>query len=390
MTSKSLLIRKYAMFIAVFLVVIIVAVLFTRGGSNEIKIGVILPLTGDAQQFGTQIQAVFDYRLTSINDDPKVTFELVYRDGQCDPQAAKEAYKELTQDEKVQFILGGACSGETLEIAPLAEQDEVLVLSPTSSSSKIADYNNYVFTLSYPNQALAETLADHLVEFDSIALLSEDTAFNRDIHTLLNKELQERGRPNTVIFDRIFSPQDIDSSLEELARLSQEEVKPNAIFLNPNVGETALQLAERLQDYEELRGIQLYGQVAFNNAEVISKAPNALEGMIIFDEPLLDNSKINTARQDIVADNNEVDDLNDLNNYYIAASLDAIDILTGNIRENVSEDQDIDPSAVRDSLRKVSESDYLEDINFAETNMLDIGVGQYDVRNGKVEPRIIN
>ena len=242
MTSKSILVKKYTMFIVVFLMVIVLALIFARGGGGEtIKIGVIVPLSGEAQQFGVEMKYLFDYQVDVINDqakDKNVKFELVYEDGQCDTQSATDAYTKLTEDENVQFILGGACSSETLAIAPMAEQDNTLVVSATSSSSKIAEYDEYVFTLSYPNTALARALAQDLEGYGKIALFSEDIAYTTDILELLNKELQERGVGGNVVFDRTFAA---DTSEEEFGERLQEliDADPDVIFLNPNIGETA-------------------------------------------------------------------------------------------------------------------------------------------------------
>lgn len=389
MTSKSLLVRKYAIFIVAFLVIIVAAIIFSGGGSETIKIGVVAPLSGSAGQFGQDIQSILDYQVENVNENAKaskVQFELVYQDGQCATQAASDAYKKLTQDENVQFILGGACSNETLAIAPFAEDDKVLVVSPTSSASQIENYNNYVFSLSYPNTALARELAQELAGYEKIALLSEDKDYTRDIRDLINTELQARERANRVVFDKSFSE---DATVNEYQELLEELVteSPDVIFLNPNVGQTAIDLVEQMQDFEELSDVQLYGQVAFVGTDVIQAAPDLLEGMIIFDQPAINNDKVASAAEEIKT--SQSTELSTLNNYYIASILDSLDILTGNIIETLTDDnKQADPTAVRNALRRDTDKDrYLgEEINFGVGNIIDLGIGRYHIVNGEVEP----
>lgn len=388
MTSKSLLLRKYAIFIVVFLVIIVAALIFQRGGSETIKIGVIVPLSGGAEQFGYDLQSIFDYQVNSVNENAepsKVEFKLIYQDGQCNTQPAKDAYEKLTKDENVQFILGGACSNETLAIAPLAEKDKVLVVSPTSSASKITEYNDYVFSLSYPNTALASDLAQELSGYERIALLSEDKEYTKDIRDLINTGLQERERANRVVFDKSFSEgatvNEYQTLLEELA-----EENPDVIFLNPNVGETAKQLVRQMQEVEALNAVQLYGQVAFVDTEVIQQAPDLLEGMIIFDQPRIENNQLQTIAEKIKTEQSIT--LPTLNDYYIASTLDSIGMLTANIIETLTDDdKKPDPTKVRNALKQDdSYKGYLGDVNFSEDNIIDLGIGRYHIVNGGIEP----
>lgn len=393
MTSKSLLVRKYTIFIVVFLIIIVVALILGRGGSTEtVKIGVIVPLSGEAQQFGQDLQSIFDYQLEDVNENAeanKVQFELVYRDGQCDTEPAATAYKEVVEDESIQFILGGACSNETLAIAPLAEDDSVLVVSPTSSASRIASYDKYVFSLSYPNTALADELARELSGYERIALLSEDKDYTTDIRTLVNQKLQEGGSAQNIVFDKSFSA---DATASEYQALLQElaDQEPNVIFLNPNVGETAIQLVEQMKNIEDLSSVQLYGQVAFVGDNVVQAAPDLLEGMIIFDQPHINSDSLQTTIQEIKAD--QETELTELNDYYVAATLDSIDMLTGSILETLTDDnKQADATKVRDALKRSTYNGYLEqDISFSENNIVNLGIGKYHITNRQVEPLITN
>ena len=113
--------------------------------------------------------------------------------------------------------------------------------------------------------------------------------------------------------------------------------------------------------------------------------------MIIFDEPIEvvvsgdDDNTVQSIIESIEADNDTT--LQELSDYYVAATLDSVGILTANILENVTEDDiEVDATEVRDFMRKRAYSGYLGDISFAESNILDKGVGRYHIANEQVEP----
>jgi len=88
---------------------------------TTVKIGVVAPFSGDAAAFGEEIQRILDFELDTINAKAKSNgyqFELVYEDGKCNGAESNAAFQKLTDVDGVKFILGGACSSESLPMWP--------------------------------------------------------------------------------------------------------------------------------------------------------------------------------------------------------------------------------------------------------------------------------
>ncbi len=110
---------------------------------EKVKIGVILPLTGKGADFGTQTQKGIELALKELNKDGKKV-EILYQDEKCDTKEAISAYNALKLQD-VHVFIGAGCSPSTLAIAPLAEQDKNILITPLSSAETISQAGDYIF-----------------------------------------------------------------------------------------------------------------------------------------------------------------------------------------------------------------------------------------------------
>ncbi len=113
-------------------------------GPQTVKIWVIAPLSEWAATYGQD--AINAYKeVVAKNNDDKYTFELVVEDGKCSGKDAVSAAQKLINVDKVQVIVWGVCSSETIPAAAIADQNKVVMISPTASSPDISGISPYVF-----------------------------------------------------------------------------------------------------------------------------------------------------------------------------------------------------------------------------------------------------
>ncbi len=109
-----------------------------KAQSNVIKIGLIVPLTGNVATFGQSIQNAFN--LAIKQNGPTVagyTIQTVVEDDQnTATQATAVATKLCTQD-KVSAIVGSATSLTTIPISVVCEQYHVPFVTPTATNTKV-------------------------------------------------------------------------------------------------------------------------------------------------------------------------------------------------------------------------------------------------------------
>ena len=71
--------------------------------------------------------------------------ELIFEDGRCTGKDAVTAVNKLINVDKVDVIVGGVCSSETIPAGEIAQQNGVPMISPTSSSPTISDIGEYIY-----------------------------------------------------------------------------------------------------------------------------------------------------------------------------------------------------------------------------------------------------
>ncbi|MCG7934254.1 MAG: penicillin-binding protein activator [Candidatus Thiodiazotropha taylori] len=108
--------------------------------NEQTRIGVVLPLTGDLANFGKTVLngiqlALDDY----VQENPSLEIKLLPEDSQAKPAVAVSALQKLIDANGVQIIIGSLTSSATLAMAPIAQQRQILLISPTASNPKLSD-----------------------------------------------------------------------------------------------------------------------------------------------------------------------------------------------------------------------------------------------------------
>lgn len=123
--------------------------------TGPITIGWVGPLTGDAASIGKDSLDAAKAAVAEINRNGGIggrELRISPQDGKCTADGAVAAENELIDTEHVPVIIGGMCSGETIAMAPIAEQKHVVVFSACSSAPSITSAGDYIFR-SYPSDS---------------------------------------------------------------------------------------------------------------------------------------------------------------------------------------------------------------------------------------------
>lgn len=361
--------------IVVLLLVVWLGFSLLKGGSmsgGTVKIGALAPLSGDAAAYGQEAQKVLNHRLSEINAKDGTKFELVWEDGKCTGGDAVSAFQKLTDVDGVKIIIGGFCSSETLGIAPLTKDGKALAVSLGSSNPTIEGASPYVFTLSYSDQVVGETLAAEMSKFSKVAIITEQNDFNIGIKNVWEKKIAE-SRNVAVVANEIF-PKGGSDFRSLLAKI--RKANPDAILLNPNPGVTADNLLKQLAEVKDWKGYKIYTQFAYLADNTRASVGDFANGLIIVDAPSLTNEDFLTYKANM---EKAVGPIPTLGSYYTASAIDDLDILTSLIRE-LGNDQ----KAVRNALAERTFKGYLGDIYFGGHSFKQGSKGGiYTVENSK-------
>ena len=141
-------IKKFATLVLPAILALLVVIACGGGEPETYRIGVMESLTGAGETYGTVAWQSKQMALDEINSAGGINgrmLELVVEDSKCSAQDAITAYNKLTNVDGVKIILGTSCSGAMLGVAPLAEEDGVVLFSGLASNPDIADAGDYIF-----------------------------------------------------------------------------------------------------------------------------------------------------------------------------------------------------------------------------------------------------
>lgn len=151
---------------------------------DTVKVGIILPLTGEKAKFGEIEKKSFAMALEEINAAGGINgkqLEFVYEDDTGRPDVARSAAEKLITKDKVVMLGGGYGSSETFAIAGVAQQSQIPFLVSTGSDNKITEQRwEYIFRLNPPVGDYPKGLESFLTEVvkpKTAAILFENTNF---------------------------------------------------------------------------------------------------------------------------------------------------------------------------------------------------------------------
>jgi branched-chain amino acid transport system substrate-binding protein len=131
----------------------------STGGTDPIKIGDIMPLSGPEAQDGLRIQQAAQLAEKEINDAGGINgrlIKLVFEDGQADPTASSAAAEKLISQEKVVALLGAYASTATAAVMPIAEKYSIPLLTALSWDESLTEQGNEWFFRAAVTQQLAQ------------------------------------------------------------------------------------------------------------------------------------------------------------------------------------------------------------------------------------------
>lgn len=131
------------------------------------QVGAILSFTGPAAAFGEEARRGIDLAVSDINAQGGINgkeVSVVYEDDATNPTKAVTAWNKVVNVDKAVGVIGGTWDFNYNAIAPLAEQDKVVLITPQNLKTKGFIMNNYTFTMRPKMTTVVGTLEDYIVD----------------------------------------------------------------------------------------------------------------------------------------------------------------------------------------------------------------------------------
>ena len=186
--------------------------------ADTIKIGVNLELTGDVSVYGIPERNAIEQATEEINAaggiDGKLV-ELVVYDNAYDQAKAVQNTEKLIEDGVV-AILGPATSGMTLASAPLAKDNEIVVFTPSGTSSAVTldgkVVNNWVFRScfidEFQGQVLANFASNELQAKKAIVMVNGGYEYSKELARVFEEKFTSNG--GSVVQQATYADADTD------------------------------------------------------------------------------------------------------------------------------------------------------------------------------------
>jgi branched-chain amino acid transport system substrate-binding protein len=201
--------------------------------ANEIVIGEYGSLTGTTATFGTSTKNGVDLAIDEINKAGGVLgkqIRIVVEDDQGRPEEAQTVVTKLITSDKVVAIIGEVASSRTLAAAPVAQQNQIPMVTPSSTNPKVTQIGDYIFRTCFidPFQGLV------MAKFATNTLKAKRLAVLRDIKNDYSVGLADvfveniKKMGGQIVSDQSYSEGDTDFSAQLTA---MKETRPEAIFI---------------------------------------------------------------------------------------------------------------------------------------------------------------
>lgn len=241
--------------------------------TGPVKVGVMVPLTGDAASYGTGVKNGIEMAKKDLN---ATNVELVYEDSKCDGKEAANAINKLVSVDKVAAVIGELCSGASLAAAPVAEQNKVVMVSPASTAPNLSDAGEYIFRV-VPSDALQGAFGAKLVAdkgFKKLAVLYGNEDYGIGFNKVLGGEFPKTG--GTVVAAEAFEKGAVDMRTQVT---KVKAANPDAIYIISNSPDSGVAALKQLKQ----QGVNavVFGSEGFKSDDIIKGAKGAAEGLML-------------------------------------------------------------------------------------------------------------
>jgi len=261
-----------------------------------IKIGAILCESGSGAEYGKDARRGVELATSQINERGGINGKRVvvlYENDNTDPKTAVSAAQKLISA-GVQVIIGAVTSSSHLAISPLADKNEVVIISPGASNPNITNAGDFVFRNWISDTFEGKLMAEYLKGkgLDKLAIFYLNNDYGLGLKDVFATRFEELGGKLSIIDNHEQDQSDFRTALTRIAN-----ARPDAIYLPSYYKEMAKIMNQRA---ELGISIQVYSTVTFEDPKLIDIAGRNAEG-VIYSFPYYNPNSQDTTVQRFVA-----------------------------------------------------------------------------------------
>jgi len=246
-----------------------------------IKVGAILPLTGNMATFGQSFKNGIELAKDEVGSTPvggEKTFkiEILYEDDKADAASSVSAFNKLINLNGVKYVIGGVMSSTAMPIAPIALEKKAIFLSPTATTPSLNQFKDHVYRMqpadNYDGSIMA-TFARTKLSIEKVAILYVNNDWGVGLQDVFEKEFVALGGHILAKESFPLESKDFRSQLTKI-----KSTKPEATYMLGYYTE----LSGILRQMRELNfNTRILSAYSFYDKRLLDLAGNIAEGAIV-------------------------------------------------------------------------------------------------------------
>jgi branched-chain amino acid transport system substrate-binding protein len=245
---------------------------------DAVKIGFILPMTGQQQSTGKQEAAAIKLYMAQHGDTvagKKV--ELIIRDDAAVPDNTKRIAQELIVNEKVNFLGGFGVTPAALSVAPLSAESKTPEIVTAAGTSIITEKSPYIartsFTLAQSAVPMADWASDNGIK--KVVTMISDYGPGIDAEKSFSAEFKKKGGEIVEAVRFPLASPDFAPFLQRAA-----DQKPDAIFVFVPSGQGGTFVKQFTERGLDKAGIKIIGPGDVVDDDLLNGMGDAVLGTV--------------------------------------------------------------------------------------------------------------
>ncbi|MDR2247764.1 MAG: ABC transporter substrate-binding protein [Treponema sp.] len=235
--------------LTIFTVFFTVSLAFAGGGKDSgtsggtVGIGAVFPLSGSVAFYGTESRDGALLAIDEINAAGGLLgrqLSLIPEDDEGNAEKSVNAFTKLTTRDKVSFVLGSSTSGATQAMTALAQQNKIILISPSATNVAITRAGDYIFRACFidPFQGVvgADFAYDTLGSRRAAILYDAGADYNSGLADSFRQQFKAVG--GQVVADEAYQSGDVDFNAQ-VTRI--KAANPDVVYLPNYYNDVALQ-----------------------------------------------------------------------------------------------------------------------------------------------------
>ena len=260
------------------LITAISAVAFSQGALAQVKIGLIVPLTGPQASTGKQVSAAVKLYMQQNGDTVAgKKIELIIKDDGAVPDNTKRIAQELIVNDKVSVVAGFGITPTALAVAPLATGGKVLQLVMAAGTSIITERSPYItrtsFTVAQSTVPMAEWAAKNGIR--KVVTMVSDFAPGHDVENSFKETFTKAGGQIVQSIRFPLANPDFAPFLQRAA-----DAKPDAIMIFVPSGQGATFVKQFVERGLDKAGVKLIGPGDVTDDDLLNGMGDQVVGVV--------------------------------------------------------------------------------------------------------------